>query len=130
MVFRLRSVAGIMLAAPVFVAAQCRESPTVLMNERTAETHLLADVKKVTLLVTVDRKGTICDARPVAGLQELRSQAVRAVKRHWRYRPFLIDWKPVVTRFPVTVRVVSRKPEPALTALAGRIPRDQTPLTP
>ncbi len=124
------------LVVPGLCRAQCRETPTVLMDERTAETHLLArkdlelptnaprfaDVKKVTLLVTVDRKGTICDARPVAGPQELRSRAVRAVKAHWRYRPFLVDWKPVVARFPVTVRFVTRKAEPRLMALASRSP--------
>jgi hypothetical protein len=120
------------LAVPGLCRAQCGETPTVLMDERTAETHLLArrdlelstnapglaGVKKVTLLVTVDREGAICDAQPVAGPPELRSRAVRAVKMHWRYRPFLVDWKPVVARFPVTVRFVTRKPEPRLMALA------------
>jgi hypothetical protein len=132
------------LAAPGLCQAQCRESPTVLMDERTAETHLLArkdpelptnaprfvGVKKVMLLVTVDRKGRICEVRPVAGQQELRSRAVRAVKQHWRYRPFLVDWKPAVARFPVTVRFVSRKAEPGLMALAGRMPLARTALTP
>lgn len=132
MVSRVCTAAAMLLAAPVFAAAQCRETPTVLMDEPTAETHLLArkdlelstnapgfvDVKKVRLLVTVDRRGAICDARPAAGPQELRSRAVRAVKMHWRYRPFLVDWKPVVARFPVTVRFVTRKAEPRLMALA------------
>jgi hypothetical protein len=124
---------GLILGVPELCRAQCPESPTVLMDERTAETHLLArkdpelptnaprfaGVKKVTLLVTVDRKGRICDVRPVAGPQELRSRAVRAVEQDWHYRPFLVDWKPVVARFPVTVRFVSRKAEPGLTALAS-----------
>jgi len=130
------------LVAPDLCSAQCRESPTVLMDESTAETHLLArkdlelptnaprlaGVKKVTLLVTVDRKGTICDVRPVAGPRELRNRAARAVKQHWRYQPFLVDWKPVVARFPATVRFVSRKAESGLTAFAGRMPLARTAL--
>jgi hypothetical protein len=144
MVSRVCTAAAILLTAPVFAAAQCLESPTVLMDERAAETHLLAQkdpelptnaerfggVTKVTLLVTVDRKGRICDVRPVAGPRELRSRAVRAVKQHWRYRPFLIDWKPVVARFPVTVRFVSRKAEPGLRAFADRMPAGTAALAP
>lgn len=134
---------ALVLAVPDFCRAQCRETPTVLMDERTAETHLLARkdpelptnapalarVEKITLLVTVDRQGAICDVRPVAGPQHLRSRAVRAVRKHWRYRPFLIDWKPVVARFPVTVRFASRKPEPRLTAFTSRVPRAAAALT-
>jgi hypothetical protein len=134
---------ALMLGVPEFCRAQCREGPTVLMDERTAETHLLtrrdpelptnapalARTEPVRLLVTVDRKGAICDVRPVAGPQHLRNRAVRAVRKHWRYRPFLIDWKPVVARFPVTVRFVSRKPEPRLTAFTSRVPRTAAALT-
>jgi hypothetical protein len=123
-------------AFPEPSAAQCRETPKVLMDERTAESHLLAKkdpvlpegpaplvrVQKVVLLVTVDREGVICDVRAAAGPKSLRAAAARTVRKHWRYRPFLVDWKPVVARFPVTVtfvvakagpRVTARRPEPA-----------------
>jgi len=135
---------ALILGVPDRCRAECRESPVVLVDERTAETHLLArkdpelptnapgfeGVTKVTLLVTVDRKGTVCDVRPIAGPQELRGRAVRAIKQHWRYRPFLVDWKPVAARFPVTVRFVSRKAVPELRAFAGRMPLAAPALTP
>jgi hypothetical protein len=135
--FALCGVAlALSLAVPEFCRAQCRETPTVLMDERTAETHLLARrdpelptnapalarVEPVTVLVTVDRQGAICEVRPLAGPQRLRSRAVRAVKKHWRYRPFLVDWKPVVARFPVTVRFARRKAGPQLTAFTSWAP--------
>lgn len=116
-------------------AAGCAETPSVLMDERTADTHLLAKkdpvlpayvpalarVHKVVLLVTVDREGAICDVRPVSGPKALRKLAVRTVKKHWRYRPFLVDWKPVVVRFPVSVRFVLPQTEPRLTARQGDV---------
>jgi len=115
---------------PRLGGAACRERPTVLLDERTAETHLLAKkdpalpanapalarVRKVVLLVTVDREGVICEVKPVAGPQGLRKSAVATVKKHWRYRPFLIDWKPVVAQFPVAVKFVLPKAEPHMTA--------------
>jgi hypothetical protein len=76
----------------------------------------LALLRKVSLLVTVDREGTICEVRAVAGPKELRRLAIRTVRKHWRYRPFLVDWKPVVARFPVSVRFVLPQGEPRLTA--------------
>ncbi|HUU13628.1 MAG TPA: energy transducer TonB [Terriglobia bacterium] len=116
---------------PRSVAAQCSEEPTVLMDERTAESHLLskkdlvlpadvpelARVRAVVLLVTVDREGTICAVKPVLGPKELQEAAVKTVKEHWRYRRFLLDWKPVVAQFPVTVRFMLPKNEPRLTAV-------------
>jgi hypothetical protein len=123
------------LGIPRLWAFACPETPSVLMDERTAETHLLskrdpvlpaqipglARVRKAVLLVTVDRQGVICDVRPVAGPKALRGIAVRTVKKHWRYRPFLVDWKPVVARFPVSVRFVLPREEPRLTARRGEI---------
>lgn len=105
--------------------AVCPEKPTVWMDERTAASHLLAkrdvelpasltwvkEVQKVVLAVTVDRKGKICALKPVAGPAALTKVAAKAVKQHWRYRPFLVDWKPVVVQFPVTVRFVPSKHE-------------------
>jgi hypothetical protein len=119
---------------PRLWASGCSETPSVLMDERTAETHLLskqdpvlpapvpalARVRKVVLLVTVDRQGAICDVRPVAGPKALRRVAVKTVRKHWRYRPFLVDWKPVVARFPVSVRFVLPQVEPRLTARRGK----------
>lgn len=124
------STALFVLGIPRLWASGCSETPSVLMDERTAETHLLSKrdpvlpvqvlelvrVRKVVLLVTVDRQGAICDVRPVAGPKTLRRVAVKTVKKHWRYRPFLVDWKPVVARFPVSVRFVLPQEEPRLTA--------------
>jgi hypothetical protein len=107
-------------------AAECSERPTVMMSESTAETHLLARkypdlpahvgplarIQEVTVLVTVDRKGAICEARALKGPRELRQAAVRTVQAHWRYRPFRVNWKPVVVQFPVTVKFVIPKGEP------------------
>lgn len=117
-------------AFPEPSAAQCRETPKVLMDERTAESHLLAKkdpvlpegpvalvrVQKVVLIVTVDRAGMICDVRAVTRPRSLRAAAARTVRKHWRYRPFLVDWKPVVARFPVTVTFVLAKTGPRVTA--------------
>jgi len=107
--------------------ATCPEGPVVWMDEKTAASHVLAkrdvelpasmtrfaEVQRVVVLVTVDRRGKICNLRPVAGPAELRKMAVKMVKKHWRYRPFLVDWKPVVAQFPVTVRFLPpRREEP------------------
>lgn len=121
---------ALFLVAPVIGAAQCREAPSVLMDERAGESHLLAKkdpelpagvdkllrVREVVVLVTVDREGAICDVRAVEGPPELRRAAVRAVKKHWKYRPFLVNWKPVVARFPVRVRFTRPKSEVQLKA--------------
>jgi hypothetical protein len=126
-------IAWLVFGIPRLWASGCSETPSVLMDERTAETHLLskqdpvlpapvpalARVRKVVLLVTVDRQGAICDVRPVAGPKALRRIAVKTVKKHWRYRPFLVDWKPVVARFPVSVRFILPQAEPRLTARRG-----------
>lgn len=113
--------------------AGCKEKPTVQMDERTAESHLLAKkdpvlpsnapqlvrLEKVVALVTVDRQGVICEVRAVKGPKRLRRIAVKTVKQHWRYRPFLLNWKPVVARFPVTVHFVLPKEERHVTAEAS-----------
>jgi hypothetical protein len=105
------------------------------MDEKTAESHLLAKrdlqipadaprlarIQKVILQVTVDREGTICDVEPASGRQDLRETAVKIVKEHWRYRRFLVDWKPVVAQFPVTVHFLLPRTEPRL------VVRRQTP---
>lgn len=96
------------------------------MDEPTAASHLLSKqgpalpeaipvltrIRKVVLLVTVDRKGGVCDVKPVWGPPELRKPARQIVKDHWRYRPFLVDWKPVVAQFPVTVIFLPPKRDP------------------
>lgn len=120
----------ILAGAPVMGLAQCGEGPTVQMDERTAASHLLAKkdlvipermpehfrIEKVTLVITVDREGSICDVQAKAGPQKLRESAVRTVKAHWRYRRFLVNWKPVVAQFPVTVKFLLPKEEPRQTA--------------
>lgn len=127
------------LAVPQIARAACPGKPTVQMDEFTARSHLTAkrDVELpaaltrftrtqvVVLLVTVDRRGTICDLQPVAGPAELRREAMRVVKKHWRFRPFRVDWKPVVAQFPVTVRCVpSRRERPRwIVACAAQSPQ-------
>jgi hypothetical protein len=127
----------LVLLTPGVCAAQCGETPAVEMDERTAKSHLLAKREPelpagvdrllrrrvVIVLVTVDREGAICDARPVRGPEELRKAAVEAVKKHWKYRPFLVNWKPVVARFPVSVTFAAPKKEPNLKAKSDVAPR-------
>lgn len=111
-------------------AAACSEKPTVFMDERTAESHLLAKqdlelpahvprlarLHTVILMATVDRNGVICEVTAVRGPVELRKRAIEGVRKHWRYRPFLVDWRPVVVRFPVTVRFVHPPASPTVVA--------------
>ena len=69
--------AGVLVCAlglPLLGRSSCPEEPTVWMNEATAESHLLAKrdlegpahfpelflVRRVIVLVTVDREGGIC----------------------------------------------------------------------
>lgn len=132
--------AGVLLfivILPRSAAAACLQRPTVILDEKTAETHLLAKkdpvlpamlpalvrVQKVVVLVTVDRKGVICEVKAIAGPYELQRAAAKTVKEHWRYRPFLVDWKPVVARFPVTVRFVLGNREPQSMAVRRGIGR-------
>jgi hypothetical protein len=114
-------------AVPQGGRAACSEEPVVQMNEFTARSHVIArrDVElpaafrrfarpqSVVLLITLDRQGEICDLRPLAGPVEWRDEAMRVVTKHWRFRPFRLDWKPVAAQFPVTVRCVpSRRARP------------------
>ncbi len=146
-VYRFRWVAGkrsviasvvlaLAFAAPYIAHAACPEKPTVQMDEFTARSHLTAkrDVELpaaltrftrpqvVMLLVTVDRRGSICDLQAVAGPAELRSEAMRVVKKHWRFRPFRVDWKPVVAQFPVSVRCVPPRRQRPRWIMAGAAP--------
>ena len=119
--------------------AQCADLPTVWMDEQTAESHLLskrdlavparpprlARIGKVILTVTVDRAGTICDVKAVTGPEDLRATAMKIVKEHWRFRRFLVDWKPVVAQFPVTVSFVLPGGKPHMVA-CGKIPSFRT----
>lgn len=131
----LAGVLAILCASSRPAASTCAEEPTVWMDESTAATHLismrkfvftrdmppLTPVARVVLAVTVDRKGVICEAKAVAGHWKLHQQAERVVKNHWRYRPFLVDWKPVVAQFPVTVTfVLSHDKQNQLIAAAMR----------
>ncbi len=118
--FRLVVVCVVLapLLSPLAVAA-CKEKPTVWMDEATAASHLLSKrdlvaptarpltrIAEVVLMVTVDREGAICDAQPLTGPKDVKAAAVKIVLDHWRYRRFLVDWKPVVAQFPVTVKAV------------------------
>lgn len=109
-----------LLAASQSGIAQCTEKPVVWMNERTAASHLLASrkfvfpadvpmlahIRSVIVTVTVNRKGHVCEAKATAGPAELREAAEKIVRNSWRYRPFLLDRKPVVVQLPVTVNFV------------------------
>lgn len=113
------------LAAAQSARASCPEKPTVQMDESTARSHLTAErdvelpaamtrftrPRVVVLLITVDRRGIICDLRPVSGPPELHSEAMKVVKKYWRFRPFRVDWRPVVAQFPVSVRCVPLRRE-------------------
>jgi hypothetical protein len=132
-----------LIAVPRQGNAQCPEEPTVLMDEQTASSHLMARrdavlpealrerdrVWDVVLLVTVDRQGRICAARPVAGRVSLREAAEKVVKSHWRFRPFVVNWKPVVVQFPVTVRFMPAQREEPRWVIASRpgSPRARVP---
>lgn len=119
-----------MLAMPALLAGQCTDKPTVQMDERAAESHVVARrnpqlppgrstlirTDRVVVLVTVDRAGSVCDAKAVRGPSDLRDLAVKAVKEHWKFRPFLIDWKPVVAQFPMTVLFIRVENPPQLRA--------------
>ena len=112
------SVLFVLLGAAQLGWAQCRERPALFLDEHTAATHLLAKIdpelpatpnhlamaEPVVLRVTVDRRGVICHLEPISGPPELHRLARNTVKKHWRYRPFRLNWKPVVAQFPVTVR--------------------------
>jgi hypothetical protein len=131
----LAGVLAVLCASSLPAAPVCTQKPTVWMDEATAASHLismrkyiftrempaLARIEQVVLAVTVDRKGNICEAKAVAGHRKLRQAAEKVVKGHWRYRPFLVDWKPVVAQFPVTITfVLSRgNNDQTLTAAAG-----------
>lgn len=120
----------VLLGVPTMGAAQCGETPAVQMDERTAASHLLAKkdlvlpervpeqfrIAKVVLMVTVDREGIVCDVKARAGPRDLRQTAVQTVKEHWRYRRFLVNWRPVVAQFPVTVKFLLPKEQPRQTA--------------
>ncbi|HZT70909.1 MAG TPA: energy transducer TonB [Terriglobia bacterium] len=107
-------------AVPLKGIAGCSEQPTVWMDESTAASHLLtsrkfvfpavvpvlAQIRSVTVIATVGRKGEICGAKAEAGGGEFREAAENIVKTSWRFRPFLLDRKPVVAQFPVTVNFV------------------------
>jgi hypothetical protein len=110
----------LLLAASQAGLAECTEKPTVWMNERTAASHLLssrkivfpavvpvlAHIRSVVVIVTINRTGGVCEARAEAGPTELRAAAEKIARTSWRYRPFLLDWKPVVVQIPVTVNFV------------------------
>ena len=114
------AVLFLLLAASPPGVAQCTEKPTVWMNEHTAASHLLASrkfvfpaevpvlaqIRSVVVTMTVSRKGNICEAKATAGPRELWQAAEKVVRSSWRYRPFLLDGKPVVVQFPVTVHFV------------------------
>ena len=116
--------------------AQCTERPVVWMNEGTAASHLLSNLKfvfpagvpalariqSVVVVVTVNRKGHICKANAAAGPKEFRRSAETIVKKACRYRPFLLDSKPVVVQFPVRVNFVvsADKREVKIPEVAGK----------
>lgn len=110
----------LLVAPPRVGLAECTGAPTVWMSEHTAASHLLssrkivfpavmpvlARLRDVVVTVTVNRNGGVCKAKAEAGPVELRAAAEKVVKTSWRYRPFLLDRKPVVVQFPVTVHFV------------------------
>jgi len=134
----------LVLAATQAGFSQCTKGPTVWMNERTAASHLLksikfvfpadvptlAQIRSVVVIVTVNRKGRICEANAAAGPTELRQSAEKIVRSSWRYRPFLLDRKPVVVQFPVTVNFVlsADKRDAKVPEIAGILPENAIPI--
>jgi hypothetical protein len=145
----LGAVLFLLFAAPGAGFAECTGKPTVWMNERTAASHLLssrkfvfpavvpvlARIRNVVVTVTVNRKGDICNVNAGAGPAGLRAAAEKIVRSSWRYRPFLLDRKPVVVQFPVTVHFVisadrrdERNPEVARAGEWPMLPGTPLPL--
>lgn len=148
---RIQGQARVLGALLIFVLAatqagfsQCTKGPTVWMNERTAASHLLksmkfvypaeapmlAHIRSVVVIVTVNRKGRICEANATAGPTELRQSAEKIVRRSWRYRPFVLDQKPVVVQFPVTVNFVlsADKRDAKVPEVGGVLPENAIPI--
>ena len=135
-VFLDGSVLFVLLGAAQLGWARCREKPTVFLDERTAATHLLAKIdpelpapanqlalaEPVVLRVTVDRRGVICNLEPMSGPPELHRLARNTVKKHWRYRPFRLNWKRVVAQFPATVRFNPPRREPRVKSASNFVP--------
>jgi hypothetical protein len=115
---RARGFCLLLLVHPLLAVAECPEKPSLWLDEPTAAPHLLSKrdaelpggelgprrVERVVLVITVDRKGKICQAKAISGREDLRALAVAYVKKYWRYRPFLLDWQPTAAQFPVTLR--------------------------
>lgn len=132
--FLIHSLARAHSGVPV-----CADRPSVFMDERTAASHLIAKrepeipadaprlvrPEKVVLWVSVDRRGRICDLQPALGHPEVTEAAIRWVKTYWKYRPFLINWKPTSVQFPVTLWLVPSKPKAEQVATA--FPAGQDP---
>lgn len=104
----------------------CQERPIAIVDEAAGVSHLVArrdpdlppgypwtgTPPEVILRATVDREGIICDLKPLAGPRELFRPAMNTVKRYWRYRPFLLDWKPAPVQFPIRVYFGPPKRQP------------------
>jgi TonB family protein len=63
---------------------------------------------QVVVEALVAKDGTVADARVLRGHHLLRGAAVDAVRR-WRYRPYLIDGRPVEVSTTVTVNFPSHR---------------------
>jgi len=138
--------AGLILVCASDSSGACREKPKALVDEAAGRSHLVAKLNpnlpadvpwvgappEVILRITVDRQGKICEVKPLAGPRKLLPLAVETVTRHWRFRPFLLDWKPVPVQFPLRVvfgpakrraqRVFARAIRRMPTALGGLAP--------
>ena len=61
----------------------------------------------VILELTVDRDGSVAEARPLRGPEDLGTAAAEAARR-WEYEPTLVDGEPAAVRFADTIRFVLR----------------------
>jgi protein TonB len=57
---------------------------------------------EVVLQALIAKDGTIADLRPVSGPQVLSEAAMKAV-RQWRFKPYLVDGKPVEVQTNIRV---------------------------
>jgi len=67
-----------------------------------AQAVVLHQQGTVILLAAITEQGTVGDVKVLDGAPTLAQSAVEAVK-HWRYKPFVLDGKPVTTEIKISV---------------------------
>jgi TonB family protein len=81
------------------MAANILSAPQPPYPKLASLTHMQGEV---VMKAVISKQGTIEDIHVIKGHRLLRSAATNAV-RTWRYRPFLVDGRPVEVATTVTV---------------------------